>query len=555
MAPAGILQRTLDVRFTPDLNRVGAPPVVSPSERAFFEASMQRIGLSILGRGLLAIVLAGTALWESHPACAQPSDRIPVYDEPLFLSGGNVAWVQFARDIGGPSGPALDTFDDLFAAVRERGGNSLRLWLHTNGQHTPAWGPDSTVVGPGAGAIKDLRRILDRAERHKVGLVLCLWSFDMLRKREGWPTNRNEALLRDPARTQTYLENALVPMVEAVGDHPAVVAWEIFNEPEGMSERYGWEFTRHVPMSTIQRFVNRAAGAIHRADPDALVTNGSWSFRSQTDRSPAKTRRERPTPDTLAPERLDRIRRALSQKYRHDFSRAEARAAFDRLTRQAAPRNYYTDARLIEAGGDPDGTLDFYTVHYYKWAGSSLSPFHTDAAHWDLDKPLAVLEFALPDDTYGVSHTALYPTLYERGYAGAMGWSWADPGSTESGETHWDRALDNVARLARTHPEDVVVGDPAAVTPPAPDAFVLRPSVPNPVTDRATIVYEVGRQAHVTLNVFDVLGRRVATLVDEQKAPDRYVTHVDVRSLSSGVYVCRMRAGSVVKTRRMVVVK
>lgn len=516
---------------------------------------MQQIGLSILGRGLLAIVLAGAALRGGHPARAQPSDRIPVYDEPLFLSGGNVAWVQFARDIGGPEGPALATFEDLFETIRERGGNSLRLWLHTNGRHTPAWGPDSTVVGPGAGAIEDLRRILDRAERHNVGLVLCLWSFDMLRTRDNWPTDRAEALLRDPAHLQTYLDNALVPMVEAVGDHPAVVAWEIFNEPEGMSERYGWEFTRHVPMTTIQRFINRAAGAIHRADPDALVTNGSWSFRSQTDQPPARTLQKRSPPDSLAPERLDRIRAALSRKYRHDFSRAEARAAYNRLTTQAAPRNYYTDARLIDAGGDPQGTLDFYTVHYYKWAGRRLSPFHADAAHWDLDKPLAVLEFALPDDTYGVSHTALYPTLYERGYAGAMGWSWADPGDAESGGTHWDRALDNVARLARTHPEDVVVGDPSAVTPPAPDAFDLRPSAPNPVTDRAAIVYEVGRRAHVTLNVFDVLGRRVATLVDERKTPDRYVTHVDARPLSSGVYIYRMRAGSVVKTRRMVVVK
>src|SRR5690606_41470978 len=70
-------------------------------------------------------------------------------------------------------------------------------------------------------------------------------------------------LFRSPAMTQTYIDNALIPMVEELAGHPAIIAWEIFNEPEGMSNEHGWNFNRHVPMSAIQRFINMTRSEEH----------------------------------------------------------------------------------------------------------------------------------------------------------------------------------------------------------------------------------------------------------------------------------------------------
>lgn len=348
-------------------------------------------------------------------AVAQSQDRIPVAGQDLWLSGANVAWINFARDIG-PGVTRLDLFEEMFRELRDHGGNSFRLWLHTNGSSTPqfsASGAAGVVVGPGAGAIDDLRAILDLAFEYDIALKLCLWSFDMLQMAQfGSDAERSRTLLTDPDRLQAYIDHALIPMVGALKGHPAILAWEIFNEPEGMSTQYGWTPLR-VTMAEIQRFVNRTAGAIKRTDPAALVTNGSWSFRASSD--------------------------------------------------VGSYFNYYRDDRLIAAGGDPDGTLDFYTVHYYEHFGEAQSPFHRHVSHWQLDKPVVIGEFFLydtrdgnPDATFGVPWHALYETLYQRGYAGAMGWQWFDHWVNRQPEFHnWPRILENTQRMFDRYREHV----------------------------------------------------------------------------------------------------
>jgi hypothetical protein len=89
----------------------------------------------------------------------------------------------------------------------------------------------------------------------------------------------------------------------------------------------------------------------------------------------------------------------------------------------------------------------------------------------------------------------------------------------------------------------------------APDAVTLAAPYPNPAGDRATIRYTIpeGRQ-DVQLELFDVMGRRVRTLVRGTEA-GRHQHRIDVSGLSSGVYLLRLRVGTTAKTRRLTVVK
>ncbi len=395
---------------------------------------------------------------------AQSVDRVPFNDQDVFLSGSNISWVNYARDIG-PGTTNLTRFDEMFSQLSESGGNSMRFWLHTTGRSTPQWN-GSEVIGPGIGAIGDLHNILDKAWDHGIGLVLCLWSFDMLRISNGsLITGRSFDLLTDSILTRAYINNALTPMVESLAGHPAIIAWEIFNEPEGMSNEHGWNINRHVPMADIQRFINMTAGAIHRADPNSLVTNGSWAFIASSDATPGGIAAK--TVDQLTVAELQHIRQSLSQKYRHAFTIEETKDFYNAL-HSKDNFNYYTDARLIAAGGDPDGTLDFYSVHYYEWAGTSLSPFHHESAVWQLTKPLVIAEFYLggssssggdgdPDNTYGIHYRDLYPTLYERGYAGALAWQWYNYPHSAEGVISWPRILESTEIMLERYPEAVAI--------------------------------------------------------------------------------------------------
>ena len=99
----------------------------------------------------------------------------------------------------------------------------------------------------------------------------------------------------------------------------------------------------------------------------------------------------------------------------------------------------------------------------------------------------------------------------------------------------------------------VVSAEDAAADVPA--AFALHAGQPNPFAERAAIPYDVREEAHVRLEVFDLTGRRVATLVDARRAPGRYTATLDAGPLAPGVYVYRVEMGGFRAVRKLVRVR
>jgi len=166
--------------------------------------------------------------------------RINFNNQQVFLNGSNIAWVNFAEDLG-PNPLDTTSFRAVFDSIHAHGGNALRFWLHTTGENTPEFSTGGKVTGPGIHALADLKLILDMAWQRRIGLLLTLWSFNMMEtSRATVVTNRSQLMLTDTSYTRYYIDNALIPMVNAVRGHPAIIGWEIFNEAEGMSNEYGW---------------------------------------------------------------------------------------------------------------------------------------------------------------------------------------------------------------------------------------------------------------------------------------------------------------------------
>jgi len=90
---------------------------------------------------------------------------------------------------------------------------------------------------------------------------------------------------------------------------------------------------------------------------------------------------------------------------------------------------------------------------------------------------------------------------------------------------------------------------------PTSRGYVLEQSYPNPFNPSTVIEYQIPARSHVTLKVYDAVGREVAVLVDEEKPAGRYPVTWDAGTLPSGVYFCRITAGAFMHTRKMVLMR
>ena len=88
-----------------------------------------------------------------------------------------------------------------------------------------------------------------------------------------------------------------------------------------------------------------------------------------------------------------------------------------------------------------------------------------------------------------------------------------------------------------------------------PDAFALEASYPNPASNRATIEYALPEETHVSIAVYDLLGRRILNAVDERQRAGMHTVTLDAAQLPSGTYFYRMNAGDFTATKRLTIVR
>jgi hypothetical protein len=88
-----------------------------------------------------------------------------------------------------------------------------------------------------------------------------------------------------------------------------------------------------------------------------------------------------------------------------------------------------------------------------------------------------------------------------------------------------------------------------------PKEFSLFQNYPNPFNPQTTIKYSIPQKSVVTITVYDILGKEVSKLVNEEKLSGTYEVQFDGSKLSSGVYFYRLHAGSFLKTKKLVLLK
>ena len=88
-----------------------------------------------------------------------------------------------------------------------------------------------------------------------------------------------------------------------------------------------------------------------------------------------------------------------------------------------------------------------------------------------------------------------------------------------------------------------------------PSNFELKQNYPNPFNPSTTLSFVIGHSSFVSLKVYDLLGREVATLVNETKTPGNYEVNFNAPNLPSGIYLYKLQAGSLTESKKMILLK
>lgn len=110
-------------------------------------------------------------------------------------------------------------------------------------------------------------------------------------------------------------------------------------------------------------------------------------------------------------------------------------------------------------------------------------------------------------------------------------------------------------RTSRNTPIETTVAVTERSASEVPETFALGSNYPNPFRSATKFRYDLPESADVTLAVYDMLGRRVRTLLSETKEAGIHTVTLQSRGLSSGVYVMVMKAGDFRATQKVTLVR
>ena len=109
-------------------------------------------------------------------------------------------------------------------------------------------------------------------------------------------------------------------------------------------------------------------------------------------------------------------------------------------------------------------------------------------------------------------------------------------------------------------PNTIVVGTLAIDGDLIPVEFALRQNYPNPFNPITTLRYDLPEQTHVNITVYDMLGRKVRTILNQQQDPGYKSLIWDAtndygKPVSAGIYLYQIQAGEYISTKKMVLLK
>jgi hypothetical protein len=303
-------------------------------------------------------------------------NKFMVGDKELWLNGAITPWDrmnQFGYKFN------LEFWQEHFAELHESGFNVCRIWISSIGDLTTVISEDGDIEGAEYFHWKDLDTFFNLAEEYQIYTIATVQTFDHYQKDNLSETSTYKdwrALMRSPEKTDTYVDNYLVPLVQRYDSCDYLLAVDLFNEPDHLfeSSKYG-----KLNWQDMEQYFAKASAAIH-ANSDVLVTAGMGSIKYNSDK---------PNGNVISDSRLQSI----------NIGKYDSSLAY----------------------------MDFWSTHWYQ----SMIPDYgiiydmTPAEYkFDTSKPVVISEIQSKgyEEKYNYKFADVCEKAYNNGYQGVFGW-------------------------------------------------------------------------------------------------------------------------------------
>ncbi len=289
--------------------------------------------------------------------------KFMVGENELFINGVNTPWENW-NDFGGSFNASF--WNSHFKDLHEIGVNASRVWINCNSMVGIKLRSDGTVGAVTEKHWKDIDSLFKIAEKNQIYLMPTLLSFDHFKSPDSAALWR--LVVTDDTARASFIDKYIIPFTERYGDSPYLFGIDLMNEPDWVHEN---EECGQLPLSALSKFFAECTAAIHKTNPETLVTVGVGIIKYNSD------------------------------KYEG---------------------NIISDSVMKRYGGD-DACVDFYSTHYYEWMKPWFGvPYEMSPAAFGLDtgKPSIIGEITADSSENLVG---IYEKCYKHGWCGVMEWA------------------------------------------------------------------------------------------------------------------------------------
>jgi hypothetical protein len=194
-----------------------------------------------------------------------------------YLLGVNYPYHRYGNDFGGNAWGSYGVHDPGtyaavdadFASMAALGVRTVRWFVFADGRAGITYDAVGLPTGLDDAVFRDFDAALEIAQRHNIGINFVLLDFRFLwdaRIENGVQLGGRAGILATPAGQEALVQNVFAPVFRRYAAHPAILSWEVMNEPEWALLDAGHvtaEVSRPVTLATFRAFARLVVGAIH----------------------------------------------------------------------------------------------------------------------------------------------------------------------------------------------------------------------------------------------------------------------------------------------------